>query len=107
MHKTHNQYTSLVQLQQLSVVKLRLLSVSVELLELHFYGTIFHGFECMSSCLLEAGVELKAVVWILQLNLALWGLVMANSLQSQLLDENDNSDIRYEKMRRLLRILRL
>ena len=68
MHKTHNQYTSLVQLQQLSVVKLHLLSVSVELLEHHFYGTIFHGLECISNCLLEAGMVLKAVERILLLN---------------------------------------
>ena len=90
MHKTHNQYTSLVQLQQLSVAKLHLLSVSVELLEHYSYGTIFHGFECMSSCLLEAGMVLKAVVWILQLNLSLWELAMVDLLQFQLLYVNGN-----------------
>ena len=71
MHKTHNQCTSLVHLQQLSVVKLHLLSVSVELLELHFYGNIFHGLQYMSNCLLEEGMVLKAVVSKWQLNLSL------------------------------------
>ena len=63
MHKTHNQYTSLVQLQQLFVVKLHLLSVSVELLGHHFYGTIFHDFEHMSMYLLEADMVSRAIVW--------------------------------------------